>query len=80
MTKPASIPSVASEPWLTKGEIARKLGISTRTVVRLRLPYMQVGGQNRYRMSECERFMRRGETGGAKVVELRPSRQGDEAA
>jgi len=39
MTNPAFIASVSLEPWLTKSEIAHKLGISTRTVVRLRLPH-----------------------------------------
>jgi hypothetical protein len=60
-----------SEGWLTKRELARKLGISTRTVVRLRLPHMRVGGQNRYMLSECERFMR-GPVVGDNVVVLRP--------
>jgi len=80
MTNPAFMASVSLEPWLTKSEIAHKLGISTRTVVRLRLPHMQVGGQNRYRLSECERFMRTGDRDGGNVVELRRSPQGDQAA
>lgn len=42
------------EPWLTKVELARELRISTRTVTRLRLPHVRVGGQNRYRRSEVE--------------------------
>ena len=80
MTKAAAFDSVSPEPWLTKAEVARRLGVSTRTVVRLRLPHMQVGGQNRYKMSECERFMRAGDSGGGNVVKLRAGRQGGHAA
>ncbi len=80
MTTAAAITTVPSEPWLTKAEIAHKLGVSTRTVVRLRLPHMQVGGQNRYRMSECERFMRGGEGAGGNVIRLRAGRPGGQAA
>ena len=47
-----------SEPWLTKDEIAADLKVSKRTVERLRLPAQRVGGQNRYRRSEVERFLR----------------------
>jgi hypothetical protein len=43
-----------NEPWLTKREVAKELQISPRTVTRLKLPHTQVGGQNRYRMSEVE--------------------------
>lgn len=43
-----------TEPWLNKRELARKLGISTRTVERLKLPCHRVGGQNRYVMTEVE--------------------------
>jgi hypothetical protein len=42
------------EPWLTKRELARKLRVSTRTVERLHLPAIRVGGQNRYLMSQVE--------------------------
>ena len=40
------------EAWMTKKDVARKLEISIRTVERLRLPCMRVGGQNRYLMSQ----------------------------
>jgi excisionase family DNA binding protein len=43
-----------SEPWLTKSELARELRVSVRTVTRLDLPHLRVGGQNRYRRSEVE--------------------------
>jgi hypothetical protein len=43
-----------TEPWLTKAELARELRISVRTVTRLDLPHLKVGGQNRYRRSEVE--------------------------
>ena len=49
---------VAPEPWLTKRELAAQLRCSTRTVERLRLPAMRVGGQNRYRLSEVEAHLR----------------------
>lgn len=42
------------EPWLTKQELARELRVSVRTVTRLGLPHLRVGGQNRYRRSEVE--------------------------
>ena len=40
------------EPVLTKKDVANRLGVSTRTVQRLRLPHIKVGGQNRYLWSE----------------------------
>lgn len=46
-----------SEPWLTKSELARELRISVRTVTRLNLPHLKVGGQNRYRRSEVEAIL-----------------------
>jgi hypothetical protein len=46
------------EPWLTKRELAQALRISTRTIERLGLPHLRVGGQNRYRMSEVEAALR----------------------
>jgi hypothetical protein len=48
------------EPWLTKRELAAELRVSVRTVERLRLPAMRVGGQNRYLLSEAERYLRLG--------------------
>jgi hypothetical protein len=69
---------VSPEPWLTKREIARRLRVSPRTVERLRLPCMRVGGQNRYLMSQAEAAL-----GGGKlpdnVVPLR-ARRGKEVA
>ena len=58
------------EPWLTKRELAAELKVSVRTVERLRLPAMQVGGQKRYLRSECERFLREPQEGG-NVVAMR---------
>lgn len=48
-----------SEPWLTKRELAEALKVSTRTIERVNLPCLLVGGQNRYRMSEVEEALRR---------------------
>ena len=45
------------EPWLSKRELAIELSCSTRTMERLRMPAMRVGGQNRYRLSEVEAFL-----------------------
>jgi excisionase family DNA binding protein len=42
------------EAWLTKRELAARLGCSTRTIERMELPAMRVGGQNRYRLREVE--------------------------
>ena len=56
----------AREPWLTKGELARALRCSTRTIERLRLPALRVGGQNRYRLSEVEGYLR----GGGRQVQM----------
>lgn len=46
------------EPWLTKRELALELRCSIRTIERLHLPAMRVGGQNRYRLTEVEDFLR----------------------
>jgi hypothetical protein len=52
--------SVAIEPWLTKKQLARHLGFSTRWVeLRLRdgLPSRLIGGRRRFRLSEVERWV-----------------------
>lgn len=46
------------EPWLTKRELARDLRVSVRTLERLRVPCIRVGGQNRYLRSQVEAFLR----------------------
>lgn len=43
-----------TEPWLTKAELAKELKTSTRTIERLRIPCLPVGGQNRYLLSQAE--------------------------
>jgi hypothetical protein len=70
---------VSTEPWLTKAEIASALKVSVRTVERCHPPAMRVGGQNRYRLSEVERFLREGATP-APVIELHPKRTRGTAA
>lgn len=62
--------TVRAEEWLTKRELAGELKISTRTVERLRLPCTRVGGQNRYRLSECEAALRGVPPEGGNVVRL----------
>ncbi len=58
----------APEPWLTKRELARRLRCSTRTIERLAIPTMRVGGQNRYRLSEVEAHLRGEQRRGELVV------------
>lgn len=65
-----------SEPWLTKREVARKLRVSVRTIERLRLPHMRVGGQNRYLMSQVEAALGAGNDLPENVVPLRPRAKG----
>lgn len=60
------------EPWLTKRELAAELKVSVRTIERLQLPAMRVGGQNRYLRSEVERHLRGKGADGGDVIELRP--------
>lgn len=52
------VTTIQREPWLTKRELALELRCSIRTIERLQLPAMRVGGQNRYRLSEVEAFLR----------------------
>jgi hypothetical protein len=61
------------EPWLTKRELAAALKVSTRTIERHHIPpTMRVGVQNRYRLSDVERFLMGQQQSPAGVVELRP--------
>lgn len=57
-----------SEGWLTKRELAAELRTSTRTIERLRLPCLRVGGQNRYHLSEVEAALRGVPAEGGTVV------------
>ncbi len=47
-----------SEPYLTKPEVAAKLGVSPKSVQRHIRPSGRVGGQNRYLMSDVRRQTR----------------------
>jgi excisionase family DNA binding protein len=67
-----------SEPWLTKRELAHALRCSVRTIERLHLPAMRVGGQNRYRLSEVEAYLSR-KSRPAPVIRF-PTRQRNPAA
>lgn len=64
------------EPWLTKRELAAQLHCSTRTIERLHLPTMRVGGQNRYRLSEVETYLAR-KSRPAEVISF-PSKRNEE--
>jgi predicted DNA-binding transcriptional regulator AlpA len=49
------------EPWLTKPELAEHLAVSDRWIElqqHVGLPYLRMGGLNRYRASEVEAWMR----------------------
>lgn len=65
------------EPWLTKREVAARLRVHPRTVTRLRLPFIRVGGQNRYIWSQVERALAAGSDDPMpdNVVQLRPGRR-----
>ena len=56
------------EPFLTKRQVAEKLQVSPRTIQRLQLPHMRIGGQNRYLWSEVIAALKTGSPNGAKVV------------
>lgn len=50
-----------SEPWLTKPQLAEHLAVSDRWIElqqRVGLPYLRMGGLNRYRVSEVEPWIR----------------------
>lgn len=64
-----------TEGWLTKPEVAAKLKVSVRTVERLRLPAMRVGGQNRYLLSQVYAAINGLPAAGDNVVALRPRRR-----
>lgn len=64
------------EPWLTKREVAARLGCSVRTVERRITPSGQVGGMNRYLMSQVDAQVMDGpEELPDNVVPLRPRRR-----
>jgi hypothetical protein len=49
-----------SEPWLSKRQVAAYFGFSTRWVelkVREGMPSRMIGGQRRFRASECEEWL-----------------------
>jgi hypothetical protein len=65
-----------SEPWMTKREIAAHFRVSVSTIERVRPPFIRVGGQNRYRPSEVEAFMRGPIDRPDNVITLRPRSKG----
>ena len=72
------MPVPTTEPWLTKRELAHRLRCSIRTIERLHLPAMRVGGQNRYRLSEVEAYLTR-KSRPARVIRF-PSKERNPAA
>jgi hypothetical protein len=61
------------EPWLTKRQLAGHLHISTKTIERLDLPHLRVGGQNRYRVSEVESALKARAEGSATTLGVAPN-------
>lgn len=64
-----------TEPILTKRDLARRLQVSERTVVRLNPPHIRVGCQNRYLWSEVLAFLRSRQPAEGKVIPF-PNDQG----
>ena len=62
------------EPWLTLGEVAKRLGVSERSVWRWRVPGRRLGGCRRFKMSEVEAYLE-SEAFEARVEELREERR-----
>lgn len=52
------------EPLLTPAEVASVLRISTTAVARLRIPWISLGGERRYRQSEVRQYLTREERAG----------------
>jgi excisionase family DNA binding protein len=50
-------PRLEAEPYLTLREIAKRLGISTATLWRWRVPGHELGGRPRFRLSEVEAYL-----------------------
>jgi putative cell wall-binding protein len=49
------------EPWLTKQQLSEHLAVSDRWIEmqqHVGLPYLRMGGRNRYRVSEVEAWIR----------------------
>ncbi|MCB9913465.1 MAG: helix-turn-helix domain-containing protein [Verrucomicrobiales bacterium] len=51
-------PPPISEPYLTREEVARRLGFRPITLWRWRIPGHQIGSQRRFRLSEVEAYLR----------------------
>lgn len=49
------------EPWVTRRHLAEHFGVTTRTItnyVQAGMPSLKLRGERRFRVSECERWMR----------------------
>jgi hypothetical protein len=58
---PNHLEDSVAEPWLTKPQLAEHLAVSGRWIEmqqHLGLPYLRMGGLNRYRASEVEAWLR----------------------
>ncbi len=50
-------PRAQPEPYLTLREVAKRLGISTATLWRWKIPGHELGGRPRFRISEVEAYL-----------------------
>ncbi len=67
------------EPYLTLREIGRRLGFGTTTLRRWRVPGHDLGGRQRYRLSEVEAYLQT-ETFHRRQAALRAERRDERAS
>jgi hypothetical protein len=74
--------SPRDEPWLTKQELADKLGVTTRTIERWAVPHLSAGrgGRNRYLLSQAEAFLSGVPEEGGNVIRFPSERTRGQAA
>lgn len=50
--------ALQSEPYITLRQLAKRLGFSTTTLTRWRVPSHEFGGKPRFRLSEVEQYLK----------------------
>jgi predicted DNA-binding transcriptional regulator AlpA len=71
--------ALTSEPYITLRQVAKRLGFSTATLFRWRVPRHALGGRPRYRLSEVEAYLKT-DAFQRRVAALRAERKGRAAA
>jgi predicted DNA-binding transcriptional regulator AlpA len=71
--------ALTSEPYITLRQVAKRLGFSTATLFRWRVPGHALGGRPRYRLSEVEAYLKT-DAFQRRVAALRAERKGRAAA